>query len=64
LGGQFHSVLWAEESNDGSYMNITKELHQLAENNREIEARQIDIKIEVVRFLGLFLQPRSAIYTT
>jgi len=45
-------------------MNITKGPHQLAENNREIEARQIDIKIEIVRFLGLFLQPRSAMYTT
>jgi hypothetical protein len=36
-------------------MNITEGPHQLAENNRKIKARQIDIKIEVVRFLGLFL---------
>lgn len=46
LGGQSHGFLYAKESNDDNgYINARKELHQLAEDNREIETRQIDIKI-------------------
>ena len=36
-------------------MKIRKSLHQLAENNRKIKARQVDIKIEVVRLFGFLL---------
>ena len=65
LGGQSHGFLYAKESNDDNgYIDARKELHQLAEDNREIETRQIDIKIEVVRFFGLHLRTFSRVNST
>jgi hypothetical protein len=56
LGSRRHGFLYARKSSDDRYINAHKELYQLAEDNREIETRQINIKIEVVRFFGLHLR--------
>jgi hypothetical protein len=57
LGSQRHGFLCARESSDGDrYINAHKKLYQLAEDNGEIETRQIDVKIKVVRFFGLHLR--------
>jgi hypothetical protein len=57
LGSHRHGFLYARKSSDDdSYVNAHKKLYQLAENNGEIETRQINIKIEVVRFFGLHLR--------
>ena len=49
LGSLHHSFLYARESSDDKrYINAHNELYQLAEDNGEIETRQINIKIEVV----------------
>ena len=62
LGSQSHGFLYVRESNDGGgHIDTRKELHQLAKDNREIETRQIDIKIEVVRFFGLHLRTFSCV---
>jgi hypothetical protein len=57
LGSHRHRFLYARESSDDDrYIKAYKELYQLAEDNGEIETRQINIKIEVVRFFGLHLR--------
>ena len=56
LGSHRHGFLYAQKSSDDRYINAHKELYQLAENNREIETRQINIKIEVIRFFCLHLR--------
>jgi hypothetical protein len=45
-----------ESSDDDRYINAHRGLYQLAEDNGKIETRQINIKIEVVRFFGLHLR--------
>ena len=46
----------SESSDDDGYIDAHKELYQLAEDNGEIETRQINIKIEVVRSFCLHLR--------
>ena len=54
-GGPTSQLPIGERINQLCYAKIRNELHQLAENNREIEAGQIDIKIDIVRFFGFLL---------
>jgi hypothetical protein len=70
LGSHRHGFLYARKSSDDDkYVNAHKELYQLAEDNGEIETRQINIKIEVIRFFSFHLrhvQPcteRDVMYT-
>jgi hypothetical protein len=64
LGSHRHGFLYARESRDDRYINAHKELYQLAEDNGEIETRQIDIKIKVVRFFGLHLRHVQQLHRT
>jgi len=54
-GGPTSQLPIGERINQLCYAKIRNELHQLAENNREVEAGQIDIKIDIVRFFGFLL---------
>ncbi len=52
-----------ESSDNNRSINGQKELYQLAEDNGEIETRQINIKIQVVRFFGLHLRHVQCVHS-